>query len=226
MIRYAAFISLMFAPGITSAQVTVVPDSVLFDFFQNDHRGRSGGIFTLRQDVQQSDFTSMGFEYSFNPNGYASTFSNVFINLDEGSSWYLVRGGDVFGSRSIEIGNSLSLTSNSTVTDSYLSHSPTHDEPYSEFFLGFSTSKFDTFDRNVYGWVRLRTRHEFFGIEAPFLEWLSFTDTIHRLELLESATAYDASGIVIGSLHAIPEPTASALMLISCGAVLRLRSRQ
>src|SRR5688500_6177303 len=54
--------------------------------------------FAVYQDLQASDYTGVAFNYT------GSEVSLDFINLDEGSDWYVVNPGDVFSPATIASG--------------------------------------------------------------------------------------------------------------------------
>jgi len=173
--------------------------------------------FTLQQDIAGTDPTSITFSIS---NSNTLVFGGSAV--DEASDWYLVEPGELLSIDTTTAGlndlwgtgldpaNFLDPPNNFTVP------TPFFELPYqltaqSEIFLGFTTTTSgldfpeSPADRNVFGWVELA----FIGFGGP-----GEPQSIDGLFVLESAIAYDASGIVVGTTQAtaaVPEPSAAFL---------------
>jgi hypothetical protein len=123
--------------------------------------------------------------------------------LDEGSNWYLVDQGDVLSSKSIaahEYPLIVGVRGGTNVFNTVSFLPPLLDDPgifSREFYLGIGPPS------SAWGWAKL-------GIRLVFNEY--------HLTLLESALAFDANGIVVGTHTLVPEPS-SCLMPVALAAV-------
>ncbi len=152
---------------VVNDNIEFVPDS---SSFGASHRG------TVIQDLF-GDFTSVWFDYD------GSSLTAVASNTDEGSDWYVVEPGDVFGPVTIARNDFPSIIGVPVFAGT------------EEFYLGVSTGTIDCSNpscRDVFGWVRLRN---VFG----------------QLEMVENAVAYNSLGIIVGTTNLVPEPSSIAL---------------
>jgi len=116
------------------------------------------------------------------------------VTLDEGSDWYFASYGDAFFAEPIAL----------NVFDPF---NGTHQVGYGDFYMAFNTGLgFDEGNpnRDIFGWVLLR-------------------NSVSGVELLDNAVAYGESGIVVGTLTAIPEPGSLALLAVGLSGLLFLR---
>jgi hypothetical protein len=126
----------------------------------------------------------------------ANTLRLLAFSADEGSELFLVNPGDVLSSDTIA-----SLPASAGLTWGGI---PTVGE---DFYMGVRTGSYtdpgfqwgDRTTRTTFGWAHFRE------------------DASGRLVIVDSAMAFRAPGIVVGSLQAVPEPTTWALFL--CGFI-------
>ena len=151
------------------------------------------------------DETGAGFFYD------GSDLTLVTMLLDEGSSWYVVNPGDVFGFSTIASGQfteiPFGISTFIGTGDIYLGVSTYIEGIHNDFCFGPSC-------RDVFGWVRLS------GTLIPGNPDLGVEPT-GRLEMIENAVAYDSRGIIVGTSSIIPEPAGLALLWLAMG-MLRL----
>ncbi len=190
ILRLAAFF--LAAVGSASA-LTVVPSVVVF---QDQGPGAFPGRYALSlyQDAAKTDYTGVWFSYDTTARRLAWNTSTI----DESSDWYFVAAGQTFAWAGIAAGDHVRLT------DPAFAQTFAFDQPYGDFYLGATTGRGFTdgrANRTVLAWVLLRASSS-------------------GLALVDSAGAYDASSIVVGTLNgtAIPEP-ASAATLAGLGAL-------
>lgn len=167
---------------VTDANVSLSPSGSLGDY-----------QLTVFQDAAGTDPTSVWFDYD------GTNIEIVNWNIDEGSDWYLVLGGDEFSARNI--GDALFTTL--LTIDSPAGPIPVGS---SDFFLAVNTGlgvDASGPNRDAFGWVEL-------------------SDTGTELVQLGSAMAYEfpspgaqGNGIIVGTATTVPEP--SALLLVAMG---------
>jgi len=158
------------------------------------------------QNASQTDYTTIFFDYTTN------TRSLIYRNsvLDEGSDWYFVSAGQSFDWAGIAAGG---YTAFGGFNQSFT-------VPYGDFYLGFTTGQGfqppppsggnSTPNRSVLGWAHLQA-------------------SASGIVLVESAAAYDAGSIIVGTQTAtpIPEPaSAAALAGFAALAAPALRRRR
>lgn len=153
---------------------------------------------------EDPDFTGALFEFV---SAHEHRFFGSF--LDEGVSLFLVDEFDRFGSDSLaagEFGDPWSHTPEDLIVDFG-----------SALFIAFVTPSLDlSFPGEyppAYGWAHIQSI-------AP-----SPGETPH-LFVLDSAVAYDAEGIIIGTQQAIPEPSIGMLAILGLGMLASRRNRR
>lgn len=158
---------------------------------------------TVFQDEAGGDGTTMWFNVS------GATLSFVGDNLDEASDWYLTSYGDPFTETTIQ--SAAFPVFARVVPTGFESHDLT--VGYGDFYLGINTGNQNGSwggpgipPRNVYGWVHLQ-------------------NTGGTLTMLENAMSYQGTGIVIGTMQAIPEPMVSSLLVIGLVVVACCRRK-
>ncbi len=198
------------ALGSASA-LTVVPSAATLNTYWNpsDVTTPSAAFWecalNIYQNAAQTDYTTIFFDYT------TSTRSLVYRNsvLDEGSDWYFVSVGQSFNWAEISQGG---YTVFGGADQSFT-------VPYGDFYLGFATgqgftppitSGNSTPNRSVLGWAHLQA-------------------SAAGIVLVDSAAAYDAGSIIVGTQTAtpIPEPaSAAALAGFAALAAPALRRRR
>jgi hypothetical protein len=201
--------ALMLAGYAGVAQAAVVADSQFR--VQSDVSTPSTYMFTVEQAFAFSDYTSIWVAKLDQQS--TSTLAPISWNLDIEADYYLVRPGDEFTLANVSAGLFQPLF--------------TTDHPYElaipltgDFYLGVATTGPVPFDsprmtpynpvRNVWGWAH-------------------FSNGPTGLSLLGSAMAYGESGIVVGTLTAVPELNAGVLMplgLLGVAAAVRFKRRR
>lgn len=170
-------------------QIVVVDHNIEFDsevhpfvleaYPEANHRG---------EVIQElfGNFTSIYFDYD------GTNLTAVASVLDEGSDWYVVNPGDVFGFASLESGQFTPIfTANDARGPVFVGTD--------EFYLGVSTDTgLPAPGRDVFGWVHLRNDNG-------------------ELQMIENAVAYNSLGIIVGASTVIPEP--SSIVLLGVGAL-------
>lgn len=197
--RSLALLTLAFAACGSAAMAQLVPSAIVSDAGTSPAVGDFYLMFY--QDAAQTDNTDAIFNYD--PSEARLRFVNV--SLDEGSDWYLVSEGQIFGWSGISKGDYTRLDYGDSVELSGM-------EIYLAATTGQGPYNFSEPDwvpnRSVLGWVK-------FSVEE--------TATGHGLRLVSSAAAYGADGIVVGA--PVPEP-ASAAVFLGLGAVLLAATRR
>lgn len=183
---------------VVNDNIEFVPDLEHFDVLGTNYKG------IVFQDTA-GDYTDVLFAYD------ELFLAAIAPALDEGSDWYLVNPGDAFGFATLESSQFTPLltpiwTGNDDVSQPVF-------VGFDDFYLGVSTLGegliTPNFDRNVFGWVRLRTNWD-----------ITPTGNVtYQLEMVENAVAYDSLGIIVGTTDlVIPEP--SALTLAALGLLV------
>lgn len=183
-------LALACAPVLAEAAVEVVAGNVSFG--PDSTFGSNYRATTLQ--APSFDNTSVWFNFtpSLTPGSVPNTLRVSQWNLDEESDWYLVKPGNSFGVTSIAMASDPILF---TVDNAR----PAINIPLGDVYLGVATAQ-GFGDRDVFGWLRLNNT----GI---------------ALQYVDSAVAYGADGIVVGTLTAVPEPAALVLAVASILAV-------
>lgn len=152
--------------------------------------------FLLCQDAAAIDYTGAFFKYA-NP-----TIQLVDLLLDEGTDWYVVRPGDVFGPSQIQAGAFAKVFE---VRLPWVFPQPAADVGSSDFWLGVATSRGGAFkSRTAFGWVHMRPTIPFPGF--------------NELVMVENVMSYDSGGIIVGTTTTVPEPGVVTLILIGLSA--------
>lgn len=188
--------------GVASASaLTVVPNGLeLSDLTWPFYYTNAAGL-TIFQNKEQTDYTTAILAYS----AFDEVLTYVTTVIDEGSDWYFVAAGEPFSFARITSGDFVMFSAN------YETGFPM---PPGEFYLGGTTG-------------------QGFGPNGPartVLSWGRFRADENGLTLLDSAVAYDAASLDVGTLFAtpIPEPATSAAlvgMTILGACALRRRKR-
>lgn len=138
---------------------------------------------TVSQNTSNTDTTAMFFNLGQGNLTYVNTLA------DEASDWYVVQADDIF--------NAANITSNQFTT--FVRHpqgqgSTTNVINLStgDFFLGVHTGNDGNY-RNIFGWVKLNYDGS-------------------SLTYIDSAVAYNETGILVGANTAVPEPATYALL--------------
>ena len=193
---------LLLSPLGSASALTVVPSAL-----QLNDAGPSGFpaqyALTIFQDIAQTNPTTTFFDYD--PGTQQLTW--VTANIDESSDWYFVSAGQTFSWAGITAGDYVAFS------DPAFSSTPSFAVPYGDFYLGGTTGlgfTESTPNRTVLAWAHLQA-------------------SASGIVLIDSAAAYDAGSIVVGTLNAtpIPEPasaaTLAALGTLAFGAARRRR---
>jgi len=202
--HYPARVAALFLSALGSASaLTVVPSAATMHTSSDTFWKYSLNTF---QDAAQTDYTTTIFDYT------TDTRSLIYRNsvLDEGSDWYFVSAGQSFDWAGIAAGGY-------TVFGGF---NQSFTVPYGDFYLGFTTGQGfqppppsggnSTPNRSVLGWAHLQA-------------------SASGIVLVESAAAYDAGSIIVGTQTAtpIPEPaSAAALAGFAALAAPALRRRR
>lgn len=151
--------------------------------------------------------------------------SNPFANFDcfgaceQDIEWYVTSHGANFSSQSIATGRFPTLLEH--IDDLRLSYgSVWRDEVFRNgpVYLGYRLSDTSRYGVKTYGW---------YSTEVVYQEVILNTGIFRfpDLVVLGSAAAVDEEGILVGTLQAIPEPTAIGLIAICCLAITDGRRR-
>jgi len=156
------------------------------------------------------DYTS-GF-FDFSPTvPIQITLTGVTANIDEGSDWYLARAGQPFNATTIANGDFDFLVGfpGGDFGTGEVTFSPIGDpgmgvpsDLFDFYIAGATGFGFDSGGvpvREVFGWVRLRSKFE--------------NSRFTGVEFVESAVAYSSNGIYIGTRLVVPEPTSFCQVL-------------
>ena len=177
-------------------------------------------VLQLWQDSGFTDYTAVWMDLdSVGQFGTDYTLTGTDYNLDEGSSWFFVRAGDVLTPQKVAAGDFDLILGHRNATGGQIdlnsvTFSPLSDalagleEGLDDFYLGVSGVSYDTshanVQRDVFGWVKLRV--------VPTVSGLNGFD---HLELIESVVSYNSPGIIIGTTMIVPEPSSIALLCIA-----------
>ena len=187
-------IALFFAALCPASALTVVPSALnLQDAGPSGFPAQYG--LTIFQDIAQTNPTSTLFDYDTG----TQQLTWITTNIDESSDWYFVSAGQTFSWAGITSGDYVAFS------DPAFSSTPSFDQTFGDFYLGGTTGLGFT------GSAPNRT----------VLAWAHFQASASGIVLIDSAAAYDAGSIVVGTLNAtpIPEP-ASAAALAALGTLV------
>lgn len=180
--------------GCSATGAVVIEETNLQTTFI-DTPGVDGGnlAITVQQDVAGTDPTGAFFEFVNN------AIRGRSVNVDEGSDWYVVNEGNVFSREATMQQQFPVLIEFGSQAIGIPSDFISLDDP---FYLGVATGLGDTqfLDqpiRDVFGWVR-------FVNGVP----------------VSNAVAYGASGIIIGTSIAVPEPSTVFCLAGLCSAFI------
>ncbi len=188
-------------------------------------------VLQLWQDSGFTDFTSVFMDLdSVGQFGTDYALTGTNYSLDEGSSWFFVRAGDVLTPQKVAAGDFDLILGHRNATGGQIdlnsvTFSPISDvvfgleEGPDDFYLGVSGVSYDTshadVQRDVFGWVKLRV--------VPSLTGLN--ELVH-LELIESVVSYNSPGIIIGTTTIVPEPSSMALLCIAVLVMTKPKRRR
>lgn len=199
MLRLSA-LALALSASMSHAAVVVEDTNLLWEGM-NPLVPEGNYVGTIFQDPEATDPTRVGFQYTATrliPGTFTvlpAEIQAVYINLDAGSDWYVVREDEEFSARTIAAGAFAPLVTFGPQFHPAVTLAPPTYDPRVDLYLGVATRS--TFvvgplPRDVFGWVRLR---EIFG----------------QLVMIDNAVSYDSAGIFIGTTTVVPEPNAAAL---------------
>lgn len=180
-----------------------VPAANALTVLPNRAQVASASFEEFRTTVLQTvggDFTSTWFETDA-----FSTLEVVSWNLDDESDWYVVQPGELFSAAGIAAGEYPVLFT----LDDPRPPVPLYFAPDGFLYLGFNTGVSYDDDwpveladfRDVFGWLKLGLDHNFVWYAA------------------DSAAAYDATGIIVGTTVGVPEPSTAILSGLAVAAL-------
>jgi len=181
----AILIAFLMHTGL-GAQTVVENTNVVFEFEHSLASAVNPHVGTIQQTLDL-DPTSVWLDY------VDGTLTFHSGNIDGGSDWYLAHRGDpltFLTRRDTSLFTRIGAQVPVETTEFYLAI-----VTEGEGFLEYLEAPGGVL-RNVFGWVKLR-------------------DVGGRLEVLESAVAYNSRGIIVGSTELIPEPSSTALACLA-----------